>query len=341
MRILAGGWPGNRQGGRILIMEELTVADVLTRLRAFGVYPLRREGERLIMFVPKKPEPDPSFRPIVREHKAALLAYLDSSRPVFLDVETRSHASLRDMGGRRYAADPSTQILSAVFSLDGTIISWTPGRFPPTIAWPTEYGPTRPIITESGNALPRLIADAIASGRPICSHNALGFERWIWRAKRLPEPLRWIDTIPWARSAGCPASLDGAASWLLGKTKDTAGEALIKRYCLPYGKDKKFREIDGADWQALIRYNLIDVLLLEQIYAELRHYDQEPELLHADQVINERGVCVDVQLAKRILELAEQETARLAAEAERLTAGAIKATDLNRTVLLVHGGRIL
>src|SRR5262249_7889733 len=116
---------------------------------------------------------------------------------------------------------------------------WTPGRLPPAITWPTEYGPKRPIVTEKGNALPEAVASAIAAGRPLCAHNAHGFDKWVWRAKQLPEPVRWIDTIPWARSAGCPASLDGAACWLLDKTKDTAGEPLIKRYCQPYGEGQK------------------------------------------------------------------------------------------------------
>jgi DNA polymerase len=259
------------------------------------------------MFVPKHPEPDPAFRVIVREHKADILAYLDSSQPVFLDVETRSRASLPDLGGRRYAADPTTQLLSCVAAVDERIVLWTPGCFSPAVAWPAGHGPERPIETHSCTVLPPILTEAIAAGRPICAHNALGFERWIWRAKQLPEPIRWIDTIPWARSAGCPASLDAAACWLLGKAKDATGKALIKRYCSPCGKAKKFREFRPEDWRALLTYNLIDVLLLEQLYPILRSFDREPEVLALDRVINERGMRLDTDLMKRLLALNESE----------------------------------
>jgi DNA polymerase len=291
---------------------------------------LRREGDALRL-IGRYPQ---HLADAARQHKATILAHLDAT-PIYLDFETRSHASIK-LGGRRYAADPTTQIMSCVFAIDNRIIIWTPGRFPPAITWPTEYGPERPVGTCSGNALPQIIADAIDAGRLLCAHNALGFERWIWQAKRLPEPIRWIDTIPWARAAGCPGSLDGAASWLLDKRKDAAGEALIKKYCAPYGKAKKYREPDDKDGSALIKYNLIDVLLLEQLYDQLRHYDREPELLLVDQRINERGVRVDTLLPQRILELADTETARLASEAERLTNGAVKATDLRRVAFLTE-----
>jgi DNA polymerase len=305
------------------------LTETLRQLHAAGVAP-RRDGDR-IWFRGKTPG---YLVDAVRQHKAAILAHLDAP-PIFLDFETRSHAPIK-IGGRRYAADPSTQIISCVFSLDNRIIIWTPGRFSPSISWPAEYGPERPIETHCGNALPQYIADAIGEGHLLCGHNSTGFERWIWRARRLPEPIRWIDTIPLARAAGCPASLDGAASWLLDKRKDAAGEALIKKYCSPYGKAKKYREPSEPDWQALIRYNLIDVLLLEQLYDRLRHYDQEPELLIVDQRINDRGVRVDTLLAQRILELADLETARLAADAERRTNGTVKATDLGRVAFLTE-----
>jgi DNA polymerase len=249
--------------------------------------------------------------------------------PVFLDLETRSSVPI-SVGGRRYAVDPSTEILSAVAGLDGRIVIWTPSRQPPKITWPEGFGAERPIDNYSGTELPPALAEAIAAGRPFVAHNAHGFEAHIWKAKQLPAPTKWVDTLLWARSAGCPGSLDAAALWLLNRRKDQAGKTLVDRYCKPYGAAKNFRDIPENDWQALIRYNLVDVLLLEQLYPVLRRYDQEPELLAVDQQINTRGVRLDRQLARAVLDRAAAEMARLAAEAEIATGGAVKASDLSR-----------
>jgi DNA polymerase len=289
-------------------------------------------------------------RAAIGAHKAALLELLASKQdyrlvnvvaddkvaaPVFLDLETRSRVPI-SIGGRRYAADRSTEILSAVASLDGRILIWTPGRPTPTLSWPEGFGEERPIDADAGADLPLPLARAIAAGRPLVAHNAMNFEQHVWRAKGLPAPSRWIDTMPWARAAGCPGGLDAAASWLLGKCKDDSGKGLIGRYCKPYGKDKKFRDFTGSDWPALVRYNLVDVLLLGELYSVLRQYDQEPELIAVDQQINNRGVFLDRQLAQAVLDLAAAETARLAAEAESATGGAVKASDLNRKDYLVE-----
>jgi DNA polymerase len=140
----------------------------------------------------------------------------------------------------------------------------------------------------------------------------------------------------WARSAGCPGSLDAAAFWLLNKLKDDAGKKLIGRYCKPYGKAKEFRDLPEDHWRALIRYNLIDVLLLEELYSVLRQYDQEPELLTVDQQINTRGIRLDRELAGAVLHLAAVEMVRLAEKVESATGGAVKAADLSRKDFLAE-----
>jgi DNA polymerase len=262
--------------------------------------------------------------------------HVSAVQPVFLDLETRSRVDLRSVGGRHYAVDPSTEILSAFASLDGRILIWTPGRPTPTLSWPEGFAAERPIDNYSGTELPPALAEAIAAGRPLAAHNAYGFEAHVWKAKQLPAPTQWIDTLPWARAAGCPGSLDAAALWLLKRRKDEVGKKLIDRYCRPYGKVKEFRDIPEGDWRVLIKYNLVDVLLLEELYAVLRHYDREPELLAVDRQINERGISIDRQLTQAILDLAAAETARLAAEAESATGGAVKASDLSRKDYLVE-----
>ena len=67
----------------------------------------------------------PALLAAMREHKVALL-HLLRVMPIFIDLETRSAVSLRDRGGRRYATDPSTAIISCVALIDGTVIIWAP-----------------------------------------------------------------------------------------------------------------------------------------------------------------------------------------------------------------------
>ena len=52
----------------------------------------------------------------------------DEREAVFFDLETQSFADLKKVGGRRYAADPSTRVLTAVFLIDGVHHVWIPCR---------------------------------------------------------------------------------------------------------------------------------------------------------------------------------------------------------------------
>ena len=55
----------------------------------------------------------------------------DDPNPVYFDIETRSSADLRAVGGRNYAAGHDTEILTGVFLVDGVYHVWIPrGLFP-------------------------------------------------------------------------------------------------------------------------------------------------------------------------------------------------------------------
>jgi DNA polymerase len=268
-------------------------------------------------------------RTAVRAHKAELLALLTA--PIFLDLETRSVAKLHEVGGRRYAAHPTTEILTAVALLDDLLLVWTPLLEEPLRI--DTRAPGRPVETFAGPALPEPLATAIRAGRAICAHNAWGFDRHVWQARGLLEPSAWLDTLPLARAAGLPGSLDGVAAWLFGGRKDPAGKKLIDRFARPYGKGERFRELTPDDWLALARYCARDVLLLAQAYPLLAGY-AEAGVLPLDQAINERGVRLDRELARAVLDLEAADTTRLAALAEQLTGGEVSAGDLGRVAFL-------
>jgi DNA polymerase len=238
--------------------------------------------------------------------------------PIFIDLETRSRANLRAVGGRRYAADPTTEILSCVAHLGDHIVVWTPGRPAPELRWPDGFGQPLTIETHSGNELPLRLREAITVGRSVVAHNAFGFDAHVWAAKQLPAPSRWIDTMLLARAAGCPGALDAAAAWLLpGRHKDAGGKKLIHRYSKPHRGG--FLEPTPDEWCAFLTYNLIDVLLLPPLYEALRACAGEAELIQLDRRINERGIYLDRALAQQLLRLESLETARLVERAETIT----------------------
>src|SRR5262249_52101889 len=59
--------------------------------------------------------------------------------PVFFDLETRSALDLEEVGGRRYAQDGSTEIVSLVALWDHHVVVWAPlleGPLPAEGLWP-------------------------------------------------------------------------------------------------------------------------------------------------------------------------------------------------------------
>src|SRR3954447_12168004 len=50
----------------------------------------------------------------------------DADECVFFDLETQSLADVKAVGGRKYAADPSTRVLTADFLIDGVHHAWVP-----------------------------------------------------------------------------------------------------------------------------------------------------------------------------------------------------------------------
>ncbi len=105
--------------------------------------------------------------------------------PILADVESRSRADLKKVGGRNYWAHVSSEALCAVFfdTDRGDIEIW-------------ERGQPRPAMLERGAEL--------------AAHNARGFDRFA--LARLGWGEIEIDTSELARCAGLPGGLDQLAT---------------------------------------------------------------------------------------------------------------------------------
>jgi DNA polymerase len=236
-----------------------------------------------------------------------------------LDFETRSRIDLLAHGAYLYAADPSTEIICMAYAmgLDDPVKLWTPGRPVPD-----------EVLTELAKDEPR----------HLYAHNAQ-FERLIVRhvlprydaEVRQPPLDAWYCTAAQARRRNYPGSLEGLGIALDAHIqKSMAGKQLIKRLCMPYGEDGRI------DWEAG-KFNK-DPDLLQKMYDYCER-DVEAERLLAEltpaltddefddyvvsEIINDAGLLVDVQFAIQAMEYANDETAAISEELDRITSGYI------------------
>jgi len=224
---------------------------------------------------------------------------------VLFDLETRSAADLKAVGGRAYARHPSTKVLTLVAQIDGVNHCWVPstlwpGAVPPRIgpvAVPKAYGDPGLVRVYVQPDLPQPVAEAVRQDRVFVAHNGLNFDAHVWAEKILPVPRRWHDTIYGARAAGLPGKLDAIGQRLLGVGKDE-GAAILKKAMRDDGKPPPMGYI-----APILRYNLCDVLLLRKVFELTAGLDSEDALLEAHEAINDRGIYFDSGLARRIYDL--------------------------------------
>ncbi len=242
---------------------------------------------------------------------------------VFMDIETRSHLDLRKVGGRRYAAHPSTEITVACFVHEGEGIIWVPHHVPTHPSWvPTTPDRIRWHL-RSGPELP----DEILGLRhlPWVAHNAHGFDRHVWEA-RYPGPREWIDSLPLARRYALPGSLDGIGESLYGQGKH-AGRRTMLALAVPHKKTGRLLPLTKSNVPPLAQYCAVDVLILVRAWRD--HIATrvapgwEERLLDLDRRINDRGVSIDISLAEAVIGVEEGLRKRRGEEIEALTLGAL------------------
>src|SRR5262245_32886207 len=158
----------------------------------------------------------------------------DADDCVFFDLETQSLADVKAVGGRKYAAHPSTRVLTADFLIDGVHHAWVPDHLwdgpPPRLEAEvvTPAGCRSPVVVHPGPDLPGPVREAVSRDRVFVGHNLAEFDAWVWTHRLRPIPTRWFDTLLTARAAGLPGKLDELGKRLLGRGKDE-GKAVLKR----------------------------------------------------------------------------------------------------------------
>lgn len=242
---------------------------------------------------------------------------------LFLDTETFSGVDLKKVGAYAYAEHPTTEIMICTYAIDE-------GRVQ---TWDCTESPTMP--RELRKALRRVSRKKAK----IVMANGLLFDRLVIREKwGIDLPVGQIeDTMIMAFRHALPGSLDMQCQ-VLGvdaeHAKDKAGKALIKRFCKPTPKTYKIRrytrETHPEEWAKFLRYAALDIIAMREVYWRIPDWGNTPkedEILLIDQLINDRGFYVDVDLARAAIKAVQAHKEELKEEAWERFGGKLTGND--------------
>lgn len=233
------------------------------------------------------------------------------AKHLFIDNETYSSVDLKESGAYKYIESPDFEILIIGYALDD--------------------GPVKQIDLACGEEMPEEFEDALFD--PEClkvAHNAV-FERLNFKRIGYDIPAeQWYCTSVKAAYCGLPLSLDGVSKTLnLTDKKLDTGKALIKYFSCPCKatrvngmRTRNYPKHAPEKWEMYKEYNRYDVLAEREIFHKLEKYEIpeiERRMYVLDQNINDRGILVDMELAKSAIDVDNTYTSMLVQHAQQLT----------------------
>lgn len=220
-----------------------------------------------------------------------------------LDIETRSRVDLKAHGVYRYVECPDFRILMCGWSFDGSPVrvETDPDRI---ARIPGLYDPEVEKIAHN-SAFERICFSRF-SGLPTGSYL---------------EPEQWTDTEALAGVLGYPRKLEKLAPVLGAEPKDPAGTRLINFFCKPNRNGEWNRPEDHPEkWLEFMMYCGQDVETLIEVERLLPEWPaRELEIFLADQKVNDRGFRVDLDLARKAHDVAQENRVRHEDEVRVLT----------------------
>ena len=213
---------------------------------------------------------------------------------LFADFETRSECHLPTKGAYNYAKHPSTEIICCAFYFD-------------------DCDPEDAYLWEHPDSLPAEFEEYLRNGEDIYFRNAV-FDRLIWEHVA---PYEWPDlkleqvkcTSFIARCNNLPGKLElNALALDAPYKKNPRGVTLINQLSIPpYAEDA-----DGKLHEEMGDYCIDDVLADAACVALMREPTKEEwREYHANEIINDRGVLIDKELAAAAIEYADAEEQEL------------------------------
>lgn len=237
-----------------------------------------------------------------------------------IDIETYCDIDLRKSGVYRYAEDNSFEILLFAVSVDNGPV--------------TVYDLTK-------EKLPQDILEALVDDRVIKWAFNASFERIClstWLKKHHPEflsdgflsPVSWRCSMIWSAYLGLPLSLEGVGTVLKLKDKKMReGADLIRYFCVPCkptkangGRIRNFPHHAPNKWSTFINYNRRDVEVELAIKERVKNFPV-PSFVwneyHQDQIINDRGIGIDINFVKAAIKIDGESKAKIQEELKALT----------------------
>ncbi|OCF97136.1 DNA polymerase I [Gilliamella sp. wkB195] len=163
----------------------------------------------------------------------------------------------------------------------------------------------------------------------------------------ISQPERWRDSMIIAYAHSLKGSLGDLCEIFkleTDKAKDKEGKALVQLFCKPRPKTSKIRRANNKthpdEWDRFKQYAKQDIVSMREVVKKMPNWNMlengfELSLWHLDQRINDRGVCIDVDLAEKAVECIDIEQRRLADETHSMTEGEVQ-TATQRDAMLKH-----
>ena len=246
-----------------------------------------------------------------------------------IDIETYSDVNLAKCGVYKYAESPAFEILLFGYAVDG--------------------GPVRVVDLAQGESIPEEILDALTDDTVTKWAFNANFERVCLsrhltdlgrsldpfhdqhplskKCARFLNPAGWKCSMVWSAYLGLPLSLEGVGAVLnLDNQKMKEGRELIRYFCIPCketkangGRTRNLPQHALDKWNLFKSYNKRDVeVAIQQRLQKYPVPKQVWEEYHLDQEINDRGIAIDLELAKQAVALdAKSRESLMAALKER------------------------
>ena len=228
---------------------------------------------------------------------------------LWLDLETYSEVPITN-GTHAYAAGAEIMLL----------------------AWALDDGPVMVWDLTADSEIPPALEAAFLYATEVWAHNS-HFDRTVMLHcfGQVPAREAWRDTMVQALSHGLPGSLGQLCEILKissDKAKDKEGKQLIQLFCKPRPKNMKLRratrESHPAQWAKFVEYAALDIEAMRAVHAKLPTWNYkgaELDLWHLDQRINDRGVCIDMDLVRGAMATVDHAQDALAERTLEMTLG--------------------
>lgn len=246
----------------------------------------------------------------------------------YMDLETYSEVPIGH-GSHAYADPSSSRALLWAYAKDDE----------PVKVWDCDAEPEMP------DDLRAALEEIIEGKARHVWQNGFMFDTVFLDYRLIPLPLeKCDDTMVMAYQCSLPGSLEDLCK-IFGLPEDKAkikdGKRLINVFCSPkYDKEGNKIRLTGKDrpedWERFKEYCARDVEAMRTIYKKFPKFnftEKERELQLLDARINRRGICIDTELAEKVIEYAQKSKEITKAKASDLTDGELETVTSTKKVI--------